>query len=165
MKKGDKLKLLFKQRLFSWFDSYDVYDEDGRVVFVVKGQLSWGHRQNISDAEGNHLGTVKQKVLALAPKFEVFFGESSAGYIRREFFSLFRPHYYFDFNGWEARGNFFEWDYTIKNSDGSVAATVSKQLFHLTDHYVIDVTDPADALAALMFVIAIDAEKCSRDRN
>lgn len=37
------MKMLFKQRLFSWFDSYDIYDEQGNVMFVVKGQLSWGH--------------------------------------------------------------------------------------------------------------------------
>ena len=24
--KEEKMKLLFKQRLFSWFDSYDIYD-------------------------------------------------------------------------------------------------------------------------------------------
>ena len=25
------MKLLFKQKFFSWFDSYDVYDEEGNV--------------------------------------------------------------------------------------------------------------------------------------
>ena len=40
------MRLLFKQRLFSWFDSYDIYDEDGNTVYTVKGQLSWGHLCN-----------------------------------------------------------------------------------------------------------------------
>lgn len=39
------MKLLFKQRLFSWFDSYDIYDEFGNTVYVVKascpGAISW----------------------------------------------------------------------------------------------------------------------------
>ena len=39
----------------------------------------------------------------------------------------------------------------------------TKELFHWTDTYVIDVVNPADALQALMLVLAIDAEKCSRD--
>ena len=26
------MRLLFQQRLFSWFDSYDIYDEEGRTV-------------------------------------------------------------------------------------------------------------------------------------
>ena len=28
------MKLLFKQRFFSWFDSYDIYDEAGNTVYV-----------------------------------------------------------------------------------------------------------------------------------
>ena len=38
-----------------------------------------------------------------------------------------------------------------------------KELFHWTDTYVIDVAEEKDALYALMVVLAIDAEKCSRD--
>ena len=37
------MKLLLKQRFFSWFDSYDVYYEDGSVAFKVKGEPAWGH--------------------------------------------------------------------------------------------------------------------------
>ena len=37
------MKLLFKQRMFSWFDSYDIYNEAGDAVYEVKGVLSWGH--------------------------------------------------------------------------------------------------------------------------
>lgn len=155
------MRLLFKQRFFSWFDSYDIYDEDGNTVYVVKGQLSWGHLLNVYDAAGNYLGRVKEKVLVLLPEFEIFMGEESIGSIKRRFLPIFRPAYNIDFNGWSAEGNFMEWDYTIKGPDGECVATVSKELFHWTDTYTIDVNDPADALCALMFVIAIDAEKCS----
>ena len=42
-------------------------------------------------------------------------------------------------------------------------ASISKELFNWTDTYTIDVADPGDALYALMVVLAIDAEKCSRN--
>ena len=156
------MKLLFKQRFFSWFDSYDIFDESGDTVYVVKGQLSWGHKLNIYDADGYFLGTVKEKVFTFTPTFELYIGDECVGRIRREFLSIIHPRYEIDVNGWSAEGNFMEWDYVIKNPDGSVAANVSKELFHWTDHYTIDVRDPNDALMALMFVLAIDAEKCSR---
>ena len=44
-------------------------------------------------------------------------------------------------------------------------AVISKELFNLTDTYVIDVVNDSDALYALMFTLAIDAEKCSRNAN
>ena len=37
------MKLLFKQRIFSWLDSYDIYNEQGEKVYTVKGELAWGH--------------------------------------------------------------------------------------------------------------------------
>lgn len=37
------MKLLFKQRIFSWLDSYDIYNEQGERVYTVKGELAWGH--------------------------------------------------------------------------------------------------------------------------
>ena len=57
------MKLLFKQRAFTWFDSYDIYDENENTVYVVKGQLSWGHCLKIFDASEEHeLGTVKEQM-------------------------------------------------------------------------------------------------------
>ena len=56
-----------------------------------------------------------------------------------------------------------EWDYDILDKFGAQVATVSKELFNWTDTYVIDVRDPDNALCALMVVLAIDAEKCSRN--
>ena len=57
------MKLLFKQRAFTWFDSYDIFDEAGDTVYTVQGRLAWGHRLEISDAAGNYLGQVRQEVL------------------------------------------------------------------------------------------------------
>jgi len=36
------MKLYFKQRMFSWFDSYDIYhmDDSGAVAFTVEGKLT-----------------------------------------------------------------------------------------------------------------------------
>jgi uncharacterized protein YxjI len=156
------MKLLFKQRLFSWFDSYDIFDEQGNTVYTVKGQLSWGHCLKIFDTHGREIGTVKQRVLTFMPKFELYLGERYLGCISREF-TLFRPSYNIDCNGWHIDGSWMEWDYQVKDHTGKKIATISKSIWQWTDTYVIDVEDPKDALCALMLVLAIDAEKCSRD--
>lgn len=155
------MRLLFKQRFFSWFDSYDVYDEAGETLYTVKGQLSWGHCFKIFDAQGEELGTVRQKLLTWLPKFEIYFSDSYIGSVSREL-SFFRPKYNIDYKGWSVEGDFAEWDYNIYDMSGNAIAFVTKELFNWTDTYLIDVDDPNDALTALMLVIAIDAEKCSR---
>ena len=156
------MRLLFKQRLFSWFDSYDIYDEDGNTVYTVKGQLSWGHCMKIFDAHGNEIGMIQERVLTLLPKFEIYLGGNYVGGIRIEI-SFFKPVFDIDYSGWHVEGDFFEWDYNILNSSGGCVARVSKELLNWTDTYVIDVNNPQDALGALLLVLAIDAEKCSRD--
>ncbi len=158
------MKLLFKQRFFAWFDSYDIYDEDGNTVYVVKGQLSWGHCLKIFDRSGNEVGTVKERVLTFLPKFELYLGNSYLGCISREW-TFFRPRYNIDFNGWQVKGDIMEWDYQIEDSAGRQVARVSKELLHWTDTYSIEVYNPRDALYALMLVLAIDAEKCTRENS
>lgn len=154
------MRLLFKQRLFSWFDSYDIYDEDGNVVYEVKGQLDWGHCLKVYQSNV-HLATIKQVLLTFIPRFEIYKDDQYAGSISKEF-SFFVPRYNIDFNGWHIEGDIFEWDYQIY--DGSkVIASISKELFNLTDTYVLNIIDPKDALDVLAFVLAIDAEKCSRN--
>lgn len=160
--KGDAImKLLFKQRFFSWFDSYDIFDEYGQTVYIVKGQLSWGHRLQIYDASGHPLGRVQERVLTWLPKFELYVGEQLAGEIRKEF-TLFRPRFQLDCCGWQIDGNFWEWDYTV--SDGQrVVMYLSKELWNWTDTYVMEIDRPEDALYCLMIVLAIDAAKCSHN--
>ena len=155
------MKLLFKQRFFSWLDSYDVFAEDGSTLYTVRGQLSWGHCLKISDAAGCEVGMVRERILAWLPKFEMYAGDVYLGCISKEL-TLFRPRYSIDCNGWTVEGNFLEWDYSIHDGSRCVAS-VSKEIWNWTDTYMIDVANPADALSVLMLVLAIDAEKCSRE--
>ncbi len=156
------MQLRFKQRLFSWFDSYDVFDTAENTVYTVKGQFSWGHCLKIFDSLGNEIGMVKERLFTWFPKFEMYVGGRCIGCISREF-SWFRPKYSIDCNGWQVNGNFFEWDYRIADSGNRTVATISKEFFNWTDTYVLDIVNPNDALHVLMLVIAIDAEKCSRN--
>ena len=157
------MKLYFKQRMFSWFDSYDIYhmDDSGAVAFTVEGKLAWGHCLHILDPMGQHIATVKQQVFTFLPKFDLYIGEQCVGTIRKEF-TFLRPSFTLDFNGWQVEGDFMGWEYEITDGQRQVAA-ISKELLHWTDTYVIDVADGRDGLCALMVVLAIDAEKCSRN--
>lgn len=95
------MKLLFKQRAFTWFDSYDIYDENENTVYVVKGQLSWGHCLKIFDASEEHeLGTVKEQIFSWWPQFELYEGSDCIGTLKKEPWGWFKPRYNIDFNGW-----------------------------------------------------------------
>ena len=155
------MKLIFKQRFFSWYDSYDIYDEAGHTIFTVNGQFSWGKKLQINDALGYPVGIVQQKLFCFMPTFELYLGNRYVGNIIKEF-TFFRPSFNIDCNGWHIEGDWWEWDYGIYDSRGQLVATVSKEMAW-TDTYYIDVVNDADVVTALMVVIAIDAEKDNRD--
>ena len=159
------MKLIFKQKMFSWFDSYNVFDEHRNKVFEVKGKLAWGHCQKIYDSHGDEVGMVKEKIVSITPQFNIYKRGKKIGQIKRKIFHLLGPGYDINFLGWKVNGNIIEWNYTIKDSHNDVVATISKELFNLTDTYVLNIRKPEDALYVLMFAIAMDAEKDSRKNN
>lgn len=149
--------------MFSWLDSYDVFNEQGQTVFRVKGQFAFTHTLKIFDVNNIQVGTVRETFFSLLPKFEMYIGDSYIGCIKKEF-TFFAPKFSIDCNGWSVKGDFFEWDYEIYDGCGTLIAVVSKELFNFTDTYSIDLRDDSNALGVLMLVLAIDAEKCSRSR-
>lgn len=154
------MKMLFKQRFFSWLDSYDVYDEAGKTLFTVQGKMAWGHRLEVYDGSGQHIGTLKEEVFTFMPRFNIYLGNNCVGSIKKEF-TFFKPSFHLDYNGWRVEGNFWEWEYDIVERGGHELAHVSKQLFNFMDTYSIDVKDEENAITCLMIVLAIDAAKCS----
>lgn len=158
------MKLIFKQRLFSWLDSYDIYRDTGSRVFTVEGKISWGHKLHILNDSGQHIATVKETVLTFLPRFELYENNRYLGCIQQKF-SLFRPQFELDFNGWQVTGDVFGWDYSILDARGQHRASVCKELFHFTDTYVIETVREEDALYALMVTLAIDAGKCSGNQS
>ena len=121
-----------------------------------------GDKLHILNAQGGHIGTVKQVVLTFLPKFELYVGEQYVGSIHKEF-TFFKPRFQVDCNGWQVEGDLWGWDYRIRDGYGRTVAAVSKELFNWTDTYSLDVADSRDALLVLMVALAIDAEKCSND--
>ena len=77
-------------------------------------------------------------------------------------FTLLKPSFKINYNGWKIKGNFWEWNYIITNSYNETVATISKEIFNFTDTYSIEVKNAIDAIYVLMVTLAIDAEKCSR---
>ena len=56
-----------------------------------------------------------------------------------------------------------EWEYDVISESQGIIMQASKELFHVTDTYVLDIRQQGHALLCLMIVLAIDAAKCSKN--
>lgn len=154
------MKLLIKQRVFSWTDSYDVYDENGNVKYFVKDEFfALGHHLHVYNSQNAEVGVIHQKLLTLMPEFEIEMNGTIRGRIQKRF-SLFKPKYDVDFNGWHVEGDFLGWDCDVCSGCSSILH-ISKELLHWGDTYVLDFVNPQDEVMGLLLVIAIDAANCS----
>lgn len=156
------MRLLIKQRVFSWTDSYDVYDEDGHQKYFVKAEfLALGHQIHVYDTQNREVGCIRQKLFTLLPEFEIEIDGVERGMIQKKF-SFLRPKYEIDCNGWHVEGDFLGWDYAVYDACSAIIH-ISKEPLHWGDTYVLDFADPADEQMGLLLVIAIDAANCSQN--
>ena len=81
------MELLIRQRVFSWTDTYDVFDASGNAKYFVKGEFfSLGHKIHIYDKEsGRELGCVSQRLLTLLPTFDISVNGQVVGTVKKKF--------------------------------------------------------------------------------
>ena len=158
------MRLLIKQRVFSWTDTFDVYDENEDVKYFVKGEFfSLGHKLHVYAKTGEEVGVIRQRLFTLLPKFDIEIGGQEMGCVEKKF-TFFKPKYELDYNGWRVEGDFLGWDYQVYAAC-SLVMEISKEPFHWGDTYVIDIADPKDEQMGLMLVLAIDAANCDNGNS
>ena len=158
------MELHIRQRIFSWGDSYDVFDDSGEARYEVRSAFfSLGHQIHVYDKqvdEGrDEVGSIRQKLFTLMPTFEIEIGGRVIGTVRKKF-TLLRQNYEVDYRGWDVEGDFMGWDYRVLQGERQVLS-ITKELFNWSDTYVLNFTNPADEIPGLLLVIAIDAANCS----
>ena len=153
------MQLLIRQRVFSWSDTYDVYDAYEEPKYFVKAEFfRIGHVIHVYDRQNREVGCIRERILTFLPKFELEMNGQVLGEIRKEF-SFLRPHYTLDCNDWEVHGDFLGWDYEVCTPSRSVM-NIQKEIFHWGDTSVLEIADPKDEILCLLIAIAIDAANC-----
>lgn len=157
------MELQIRQRVFSWGDTYDVYDESGNARYFVKAEIfTFGHQIHVYEKEsGRELGAIHQRLFCFLPTFDIEMDGRELGSITRRF-TFLSQEYSMDYKGWSVEGDFLGWDYQVKQGDREVMS-ISKEPLHWGDTYVLRYRNPADELPGLLLVIAIDAANCDHD--
>ena len=160
------MKLHIRQRIFSWGDSYDVYDETGEARYEVRSAFfSLGHQIHVYDKRADEgcdeVGSIRQKLFTLLPTFEIEIGGRIVGTVRKKF-TLLRQNYEVDYRGWDVDGDFLGWDYKVLQ-DSLEVLSITKEIWNWSDTYTLRFRNPADELPGLLLVLAIDAANCSHN--
>jgi uncharacterized protein YxjI len=160
------MELHIRQRIFSWGDSYDVFDDSGEARYEVRSAFfSLGHQIHVYDKRADEtrdeVGSIRQKLFTLMPTFEIEIGGRVIGTVRKKF-TLLRQNYEVDYRGWDVEGDFLGWDYKVVQAHREVLS-ITREIWNWSDTYTLRFRDPADEIPGLLLVLAIDAANCSHN--
>ncbi len=149
------MKLLIKQKVFSFKNKFNVYDERGEIKYTAEGEiLTLGKKLHIRDTSGREVIYIKQRLFTFLMRYEISVLENPPVEIVKNF-TVFRHEY--SIPDWDVviKGDFFAHEYEVIKS-GREIAHLSKEWFSWGDTYVIDIADPRDELTALAAILVVD---------
>lgn len=149
--------LAIRERIFSWTEKYDIYNEEGRHVYHVEGEFfSLGHKFHIYDLSHNEVAFVKEKAWSFLHKFEIYVAGDLKGTVKEKL-SFFKPKYDVDFMGAKITGDLFEWNYQVVGNDGVPLGVMQRKIFSWANTYYLTASDPKNELPLLALSLAVDA--------
>lgn len=156
--------LYIKQKVFSFTDSYNVFDENLQPIYKVSSEfLSFLSKIHLYDMYDNELFFIKKKLSFIFAEYDIYKGDLLFAEIRREF-SLFRPRLTVTsaYGNYEIQGDFLSMDFDIIYN-GTLLGTISKEWLSFGDSYRLNVANSENAAFFSALVIAID--NCLHNEN
>lgn len=155
------MKLYIKERVFSWSDTYDIFNEYGDCVYQGQAELfAFGHQINIFKNR-EVIARIEQKLFTMMPKFELYLHEQYVGELVKEF-TFFKPAYHIKNLEWQVQGNIFSHEYTTIDENGREVFTIYKEYLTWGDTYCLNIERDENVERAILVAIAIDAATCEK---
>jgi uncharacterized protein YxjI len=155
------MRYLMRQKIFSFGDDFVIKDEAGHERFHVDGKVfSLGNKLELQDPAGRALVTIRERLLAWGPTYEIERAGEVIAVIKKKLFTLFTCRFSVDVPGpddLEARGDFSDHEYELRHvGDDRPAAAVSKRWWALSDTYGVEVAPGEDDVLVLAATVVLD---------
>ncbi len=153
------MKLYMKQKMFSLKQDFSIYDSQDVPYFRVEGKLfSLGRQLTIYNARTNEeLAYIKEEFFTLLTRMAVYRDDELVANVKQKF-SFFRNNFEIQEIGWHIEGDFWGYNYVIKNQEDQIIARIQQKLFSWVDTFEFDIADDqVDPVTVVAVILAIDA--------
>lgn len=160
--KGKKV-LIVNQKLYTFKDMMNVFDENENIKYKVKGEFASLKRHlHVFNTNNIEIAEVKEKLIALRnplsmqtriADFDFIVGGKKMAKLKSKTF--FKDKLELD-NGWIVKGNITGFKYSIFNKEGKEIAKVSTKLLYFGDTYKVEYDENVNELLILLIVLAMD---------
>lgn len=150
-------------KLWSLTSQFEIKDENENLAFAVIGKFfSWGDNLSFQKPDGTEIAQIRQRLLTLMPKYEIYFGEKHFATVVKEF-SWFKQKFTLDVpgpNDYTIRGDFWDYEYEFERGN-RIVATVSRKYWSWSDKYGVNIVDGEDVVSILSAVTVVSL--CNQD--
>ncbi len=162
------MKFYIKQRVITWRDTFDIYDERKKPVYKVKGELvAVGHKLHIYDRKGKEVATIREKLVKIMPKYRITTANNKEYWLTKKI-TMINEKFKLEPLDWIIDGGILEHNYSIKHGK-NVIAKVHQKWVSIGDSYVIDIedesVDPVLVLATMIGVDCVEFDKEKKDEK
>ncbi len=152
------MRYQLNEKLLAITNSFKIKDEAGNLAYQVVGKFfAIGHNLSFESADGTQLAQIKQRLITIFPKYEVYLGDKHFATITKEF-TFFKDKFTLDVpgpNDYVIKGSFLDYEYQFHRG-GKVVAEVSRKFWSITDSYGVDIVDGEDDVSILATVVVVD---------
>ncbi len=151
------MKMYFENKIMTWLDSFDVFDEIGRKLFRVKANAQGRKRLKVYDLglRGKSVATIK-KCEENYPGVEIKHGTKFVSVVNR-FLSNVQRFFDLGFLGWCARGDFEHGNFSLFDAnDRTIASVRVEEKLNRVMRCIESL--PEFYLHSLTFALAIDVQ-------
>lgn len=153
------MKFQIKQQLFRLFDTFDIKDENGRLICSVSNDGILAHSFTIRDDINNVSFRIDEKIFRFLPTFEIYLNNERAGTIKSRF-NLFVKKLDIDLYNLSVEGSLWDFNFRVLDQNRKLVAEIDRKVFTLTDTYEINCIDERYNVLVVLICLCIDAINC-----
>ena len=156
---------LVVQRLQTFGKKMQIVDVFGHQLYSVQSKIiSMSKTYIVSDADGNKVATIQQRLSMVVPKYKICIVGTEPYFIRRNISLL--HNYSFKGVPWKAYGDFLGYRYQVQNDREEILFAICKDLDSWNNRYALKIFDSQHTLQGICTALAIDAAICAvRSKN
>ncbi|MFS0561290.1 LURP-one-related family protein [Terribacillus sp. 179-K 1B1 HS] len=144
-----------KQKVFSFKDSFSVFDEKEQEVYRVKSKLfSFQDRLTITDLDDQPLVAIKQQLSFWKPKYIIEENGRQVAEVTKNF-TFFKANFSLKPQNWTLDGDVWSHKYTLSDENGPLMH-VTKKWFTWGDTYELQIEDESHLLTYIAVMIVLD---------
>ena len=154
---GEPARSLYtSKKILSVFKHIDIVDDNEKVCYQADTQLiSFTDKTRIKDESGSVFAVIDKQIISFNHRYHIKMTDGKSFVLSNELFHITQHVSNIKELGWKLKGNIFELDFALYDSEENVIAVIGQKLISMHNKYCIDIYRPEEEKTVIAILIAL----------